>query len=188
MNLNFSVFWFDNNLHFKEHAERVICKLRYHLYTIKSVCKLLNSHAKRLLFHAFISSVIRYGIVVYYPHLSKNYIDIIEKIYQRCCVLCNVTSYPTVQSMCNYELSKIYFDYKMNFLPLGLRSVFPITTHNYNTRNSVTPNIPKHHIKVMNDSFIVKSNICWSKLPQPIRSCNTKNVFKQKLKKFYSTM
>ena len=177
--------WFDHNLSFAVHAEKIICKMRYHLYTIKNVWKMLNSHSKMLLHYAFISSLVRYGIVVYYPHLNAQYKNIIEKLYAKSVEICQVKTYPTVKSVCEYDMTKIYFDYKLDLLPAGLKNIFPVSKHSYNTRNSITPNVPIHHTKKLNESFIVKSNHYWSCLPQPIRNCQTKSSFTKKLKKYY---
>ena len=178
--------WFNNQVTFDSHAEKLINKLHYHLYIMKNTVKFLNDVSKKIFFHAFVMSIVCYGLIVWWPHLRQDNREKINTLVCRCKVLANIHNDSLkADTYFKIDMVKMYFDYHADLLPLGLREIFKQSTHSYSTRNKSTPQITKHKSKKYNDSFLVKSNLEWSKLPQSIKNQTQKDQFNKKLREYY---
>ena len=102
--------WFNNQLTFETHADKLLNKLRYHLYILKNTVKLLNVSSRKSFFHAFVMSIVRYGLIVWWPHIKSDQKVKINNIISKCRSLCSIRNECiNPETYFNIDMLQMYF-------------------------------------------------------------------------------
>ena len=152
---------FDSKVDFNRHAENIIAKLRYQMYTLKNVVKFVNSHTLKIIFYSLINSTVAYGLICWFDQCNATQKGKLVKLYDTCLRICNLnTTCLSIEKLNFYEKCRFNFQFMHGDLPDGLYSAFnsQSQSHSYNTRNKNSIKIPKHKSQKINKSFIVKTS------------------------------
>ena len=76
--------WIDNKLNWKYHIDKVITKVRQNMNLLQLGKKILNVHAKRIIYFAQIQSDITYGLSVWGNMISATTITRLQKLQNKC--------------------------------------------------------------------------------------------------------
>ena len=81
--------WLDKNLSWKYHVNNLVIKLKRNLNMLKESQYLLNKHCMKLIYYAQIYSHLSCGISLWGNHLTKENIENLQKIQNKCmqCIL-----------------------------------------------------------------------------------------------------
>ena len=173
---------YSNDLDFTGHTNILTNKLRFYNYKLKNSLKFLSDHCKKIFFHAFVSSQINYGTLIWYPLTPQRITNKLDSVYNKMVTTCRIDAL-SISEICKIQMLCFNYDYEHNNLPDGitLDYVKRSETHKYNTRNKNQPCITKHLSLKYNKSFIVKGCIMWQKLPHACKQSTTKKKFKKYL-------
>ena len=86
------------------------------------------------------------------------------------------------QIIISLEMSKYTYTFNSESLPKSSLETNKTRTYRYNTRTRNIPTIPKHKLKIVNNSFLTQSTKIWLTLPQNIRNSSNPRILNNKLK------
>ena len=94
-----------------------------------------------------------------------------------------------LHNMINVELAKQEYNINRKLLPKPILDIFDKNgdkkTHCNPTRNKMMPNVQKHHSTQFNRSFICRSMVIFTNLPNAIKQKPNICVFVNNVKKHY---
>ena len=94
-----------------------------------------------------------------------------------------------LHNMINVELAKLGYNISRKLLPKPILDIFEKNggkkTHHYPTRNKMTPNVQKHHSTQFNHSFICRSMVIFTNLPNSIKMKTNTHGFVKSVKIHY---
>ena len=76
--------WVDDELTWKEHAERLLMRLNSRLGLLLCGKNMLSQHAKKLLYFGQMHSLIVYGLSIWGTLVSQSYLNEIQQIQDKC--------------------------------------------------------------------------------------------------------
>jgi hypothetical protein len=182
--------YIDSKLNWMYQVNNIINKLKQSLYIFNSTKSLLPISSKILLYHAHVVSHITYGTLLWGPMINNVQINKIKA-----CINKIVTAIKNVKKINNYyvvykelkilkfediiELELNKFMYKMlnNLITENIQNAFDNEPRHYNTRNRNIPRIAQHNTNLYNNSFMAKSAIMFTRLPEEIKNAKSLKLF-----------
>ena len=187
----------DSNLKWQNHIEHCKAKISSSLYIMNQVQNVLPIKQLLILYTTLIQPYLEYGIVLW----GGTYQTYIRKliILQKKCIRCvngskyNEHTYPIfrdlnilpVNDIYKYHLGKFMFSYYRNELPTRLNHLFVLNSsyHDYNTRHSGDPHLPRYRLMEAQNSLIYQATKLWYEIPVSIKDSGSKRIFNKRLKK-----
>ena len=194
--------WIDNNLNWNQHLEHIKHRLKYRLYMLRKGINMLTTHAKKILYHAQIESVLTYGLGTWGYLINRNQqktlqilqnqaMRVIEprmhtsEIYRKHKIL-------TIRQLTQSENFKIWKKLDMGELPKNLSKTLTLDhmnqdlhkQHGYSTRNKTLPNLPNAHSQLYRKSLLFQGLRDFQLLPATIRNERKFKFFVTKCKTF----
>ena len=129
-------YYIDSSLKFSCLTDTIIAKLNKYLYIFYRIRNLLTIHSKKLLFNAFVGSIINYNIL-FLTHANKKSLSNVNNIYVKCkkCLF----NQPNISGIINSINDYIFIEqFKI--------SIHSIINPNYTTPHTL--NKPLFHTKV----------------------------------------
>ena len=189
----------DDKLTWKEHVEQLKVKLKRSLGMIHRGKNLLNCHGLKMLYYAQFYSHLSYCIVIWGSMITSENKQKLKIMQNNCVKLLDLSKcldeiyrkhkILKVDELVNLEQKKLGYKLNNDLLPLNLAKVLLTDRigktlkkqHKYSTRQKDHPNLPSHHSRLYNDSFLVQSIKNYNNL-----NLDTKNL--KPLHKFAATI
>ena len=83
-NTKFLGIFVDNKLNWKKQLDHLIRKIKCNTKLLQINCKFVSKHVEKILYYSQIFSHISYGIGIWGNHISKQQIDILQKLQNKC--------------------------------------------------------------------------------------------------------
>ena len=193
---NLGVF-FDEKLTMEHHVKKICQKGYFHLKNIASLRNSLNKKDTEKLIHAFISSTLDYGNTLLYGtaqiHLNK--LQVLQNSAAR-----------VVEKLKKYDhITETLIH--LHWLPIRARIVFKILLYTWKALNNLAPPYIRNMLEIQADTralrnrkgillkipkfnrttlggqaFSVVAPTLWNQLPCDLRSTDSENIFRNKLK------
>jgi hypothetical protein len=159
---------------------------------LKCTKNVLTLSLKKLLYHANVVTHCTYGALLWAPMINQTQINNINKFINKI-VLCvknkkKTNNYSLIYKELNIlklddivELELTKFMYKLinNMTPDKINNEFNLQPRHYNTRNRNIPQIITHTTNLYNKSFLTKSKIMFTRLPESVKNANNIKLFKK---------
>ena len=191
----------DRNLNFKKHIHHISTKISKSVGILYRLNSYLPSDILKLLYNSLILPYLTYGIESWYgaPRYMSGKVSVLQKKAIR-----NVFNLPynsptnqyfksnnilKLSDLYNLSLCSHVFNYiKSPDNNLNSRLHPNSQIHNHNTRNRTNLVIPRFNRSATQSSFIYSSITEWNKLSSDIKNCESNQVFKSKLKRYYCSL
>ena len=124
--------------------------------------------------------------------IQKQCIRLVHKcnITADCIPLFKQSKMLPLHNMINVELAKQGYNINRKLLPKPILDIYDKNggekIHRYPTRNKMMPNIQKHHSTQFNCSFICRSMVIYTNLPNVIKQKQNICGFITNIKKYYN--
>ena len=187
--------WIDCKLRWDFHISKLVLKLKRNQHLLQTGRKMLNVHAKRLVYFAHIQSHITYCITIWGNLVSEAQIRKIENLQKKCIRL--ITTKPKnndhgilyVKELIELENCKFGYKLNNNLLPDSIRTCCYtdqlgktlMKTHQYSTRQKNLPNIPKANTSKYLKSILCEGNRKYSQLDTKLKQSKNLTVFTKAL-------
>ena len=175
----------DNKLTWSSHIAFLNQKLLANKHLLRIARNILDFNCLQSIYYAHIYSHLSYGILAWGSMAKKSYINSLFAIQKQCIRLvhkCNTTAdciplfkqskMLSLHNIINVELAKQGYNINRKLLPKPILGIYDKNggkkIHRYPTRNKMTPNIQKHHSTQFNPSFICRSTVIYTNLPNAI--------------------
>ena len=166
--------WIDENLRWNTHIQKLILKLSRNMNLIKYNQYMMPTHTKKLIYHSHIASHIQYGLLLWGNNATEEQLNKLQKLQTKC--LKYTLPHQTTDKLNSklqilkikdmLKLANWKFGYKLanRQLPPRIITICSedsknqtlLPSHQYNTRNKKTPNLPKSANKLYRESFLCK--------------------------------
>ena len=188
----------DEKLNWNYHVNNVINKIKQSLYIFKCSKHLLDTYSKLLLYYAHVISHCTYGTLLWAPMISttqtRNITNCIYKIIT-CISNTKVKQRRTdniykqlnilkFNDITEFELCKFMYKLINKMAPEAIEVQLGGQPKVYNTRNRNIPTVCRHNSNLFNTSFLNKSNICFTRLPENIKKATNYKLFKKYFSEF----
>jgi hypothetical protein len=187
----------DSKLNWNLHVSKVVNKLRQAMYIFNSTKRILSKYSKKTLYYANVYSHITYGAFLWAPMIKNSQTNTISKLLNKIvsCIMntkrFNNSAYKELEllkftDVTKLELGKFMYKLVNKLLPTDIYETVvgrQNQDRHYQTRNRNVPRIAKHTSNLYNNSFLVRSNLVWTQLPEHIKSTTHIKSFKQNFKK-----
>ena len=188
--------WIDNKLSWNFHVKKLLLKIKRNVHLLRTGKRMLNVHAKKLVYFAHIQSHLTYCLTVWGNMVCTSQLKKLEGVQEKCADLIRKGSKPadhgilTVRQL--IELENCKFGYKLinGDLPTAIvkctltdtKGGSLLKTHQYNTRTKNIPNVPN-----VSNSKYLKSVLCmgpkaYSTLEHVIKNCKSIGSFVKRVK------
>ena len=176
-NTKFLGIFIDDKLKWKKQLDHLIRKIKCNTKLLQLNCNFVSKHVKKILYYSQIFSHISYGIGIWGNHISKQQIETLQKLQNKCIRLICKKKYITkydftdlgvlrVNEIIKLENLKFAYKLKKNLLPIKIkectmhdhRGKSLEKTHHYSTRAKGIPNATKATNKHYLNSIFCKSN------------------------------
>ena len=183
--------WIDKSLNWITHTNKVILKIQRNAHLLYRSKKLLNPHAKKILYYTQIYSHISYGIGIWGPMANNKNLKKIITIQKKCLNCLNTSATKkilTIRNIVKQELLKFGWKLLNQQLPISLQKCALTTAsgcslekmHRYSTRNKKVPNIPLVRNNSYKKSIFCKGISEFADLPLKLRISEIINYFVEK--------
>ena len=171
--------YIDCNLTWKHHIEYLCTKLNKFAYALNMLYKVANHNVLITAYHAYVTSILRYGIIFWGNSVRKESVFICQKgCIRAICGLRKIDSCrPYFKKFRILTLTCLYIYEIVLFVKLNL-NLYEILDSNH---NGVVIKIPRNRSTLLNHSFYVMGPRAFNKLPKYIRQCDDLKIFKHKL-------
>ena len=194
--------WIDNNLNWNHHLEHLKNRLKSRLCMLRRGINMLTTHAKKILYHAQIESLLTYGLATWGYLINRSQQkstpshtesssesnrtkNAYHRIYKRHRIL-------TVRQLTQMENYKIWKKLEMGELPKNLGQTLTQDhknknlqkQHSYSTRNKTLPNLPDARSHMYRKSILFQGLRDYQLLPAIIRNNVKFKSFVNKCKAF----
>ena len=184
----------DNKLDFNDHITNICKKANSKLHALARVSNLMNKDKLRILMKAFIESQFPYCPLVWMFH-SRTLNNKINKLHERALRLVYKGDKLTFQQLLNMDnsvsihhrnLQKLaieIFKVKNNLSPGFMNTLFPLSHNPYNLRSN--PIFKTEIIRTVtygSETISFRGPQTWALVPSHIKSSNTLQEFKAKIK------
>ena len=194
--------WIDDRLNWNRHIEHMKNRLKSRVCMIRKGINMLTTHAKKILYHAQIESVITYGLGTWGYLLNKNQQKTLQTIQNQAIRVIEPKLHTAdiykkhkilnVKQLTQLENFKIWKKLDMNNLPCNLSRALTMDhmrkdlskRHGYSTRNKSLPNLPKAHTKLYRNSILFQGLRDYQLLPASVRNEKMFRNFVTKTKNF----
>ena len=194
--------WIDDQLRWNTHIQKLILKMTRNMNLLKYNQHMMPTHTKKLIYHSHIASHINYGLILWGNNASEEQMTKLQKLQNKCLkyILPYRKQYEEMNSKLEIlkikdmlQLANWKFGYKLdhNQLPPRIitlcqedsknKSLLP--SHQYNTRNRKTPNLPREANKLYRDSFLCKGPRSILSLDLEVQRIPNLQLFTSKCKK-----
>ena len=156
---------------------------------------IVPSWTLRTLYHAYVQSVLEYGIVIWGTMCDKLDLKTIFTKQKKAIRIIDGASYNAhtlpifhkynilkLEDIIKLHLVKLAFLYAKNDLPEQVMNLFNSNAmlHDYDTRSKNQANVAKHKTALFNKSFLTKAPSLFRILPQSIKNaCSIRSFTKQ---------
>ena len=192
----------DNKLTWSHHIAFLYQKLLANKHLLQVARNLLDFNCLWSIYYAHIYSYLSYGILSWGSMAKKSDINNLFAIQKQCIRLvhkCNINTDCTplfkqsrmlpLHNMINVELAKLGYNINRKLLPKPILDIFDKNggkkTHRYPTRNKMMQNVQKHHLTQFNHSFICRSMVIFTNLPNSIKLKTNIRGFVNSIKTHY---
>ena len=193
----------DNKLTWSSHIAFINQKLLANKHVLRIARNILDFNCLRSIYYAHIYSHLSYGILAWGSMEKKSDINSLFAIQKQCIRLvhkCNITAdciplfkqskMLSLHNIINVELAKQGYNINRKLLPKPILDIYDKNggkkIHHYLTRNKMTPNIQKHHSTQFNHSFICRSTVIYTNLPNAIKQKQNIRGFITHVKEYYN--
>ena len=175
-NTKFLGVFVDDKLNWKKHLDHLIKKIKCNTKLLQINSKFVSKHVKKILYYSQIFSHISYCVGIWGNQISKQQIDSLQKLQNKCIrLICkknhitqkDFTDLKVLQINELIKLENLKFAYKLNknLLPKKIEECALHDhkgnslekTHQYSTRSKCIPNAPKASNKHYLNSIFCKS-------------------------------
>ena len=192
--------WIDNKLAWHKHLEQIKVRLKSRLCMMRRGTNMLTTHAKKILYHAQIESILTYGLGTWGYLINKGQLKVLQttqnqairlieprmqtgEIYKKHNIL-------NLKQLTQLENFKIWKKLELGDLPTNLSSAMTLDhnennlhkQHKYSTRNKSLPNLPNAHSQLYRKSLLFQGLRDYQLLPASIRSERKFHVFVKRCK------
>ena len=184
----------DIALTFSDHFKTIFDKLMKSSYLIRSLCKTLPSECMRELYYAYYNSHLIYGLVIWFPLLSRRQQDMIFLLQKRiirsitnsnfrdhCMPLFKKSSIMMLKDVIHFENCKLVYKLNNELSTALIRNLYTMQKHIHNTRGLSVTGV-KYKNSIVGRSFLVKLFTDWQNIPQTIKDSSNIQSFGKKLK------
>ena len=195
----------DNKLTWSSHIAFLNQKLLANKHLLCIARNILDYNCLRLIYYAHIYSHLSYGILAWGSMAKKSDINSLFAIQKQCIRLvhkCNITADCTplfkqskmlpIHNIINVELAKQGYNINRKLLPKPILDIYDKNggkkIHRYLTRNKMMPNIQRHQSTQFNCSFICRSTVIYTNLPNAIKQKQNIHRFITHIKKYYNEL
>ena len=197
--------WLDEDLNWNTHVTKLINKLKRNLHLLQMPKNLFNEQALKTIYHAHIQSHINYGLLIWGTMITKDKLQRLQLIQDRCIKLIAKTGTLTNKYK-KLKIKKLTEQIKLQEIKVGYRLVnnlLPnkisqqilsdsnkkslVKKHNYNTRSKMIPNLPKVNKTVYLNSYLYQCTKQFMLLPIKLRNKPTLSSFLTNYKHDYWT-
>ena len=189
----------DENLNFKQHVATKARAAALSMFNLRKLRRHLDKHNCLKLANALFFSHMDYAnsLFINLPKSTLHPFQRIQNMTAR--IILGVSKFSSarqalmelhflpVSVRCEYKLLVLVFKCIHNLAPKYLCDLITIKSYCYRTRSSqsLLLEVPfTRHKSFADRSFAVTGPLCWNKLPSDIRSSETLDMFKNKLKTF----
>ena len=193
--------WIDEHLKWTTHIQKIILKITRNANLLKYNQNMMPVSTKKLIYHSHIGSHMNYGLILWGNSASEEQLSKLQKIQMKCLKYINPKEKVeqlhyklkilTIKDM--IQLANWKFGYKLanRLLPNRTTTICLedsknktlLPTHQYNTRNRHTPNLPVKANKDYRESFLLKGPRSILTLDQDIQNSPNLSIFNSKCKK-----
>nr|CAH7764471.1 unnamed protein product [Callosobruchus chinensis] len=185
----------DSSLTWASHVDYLCAKLSSQIFALRQLKSCVDNSTLRTVYYSLIHSNILYGIVLWGNSSCSNKVFVMQKYAIRILVDAHRrTSCKTIfVSMRILTLASIYIFELLVYIKTNLTDFRSLShSHEYNTRNGLTLEVPAHRLSKTESSPNYMSIKLYNKLPEKIKQMdlrNYKNNIKELLlnKAYYST-
>ena len=197
--------WLDEDLNWNSHITKLLNKLKRNMHLLRVPKNLFNEHALKTIYHAHIQSHINYGLLIWGTMMTKDKVNRLQKVQDKCISLINNTEKLELTYK-RLRINNISDQIKLQEVKVGYRLVnklLPnkisqqilsdsnkkslVKTHTYNTRGKMIPNLPKV-IKTSNiNSYLYQCTKQFMLLPLKLRNMPSLSSFLTNYKRDYGT-
>ena len=194
--------WIDCNLKWNKHLEHMKNRLKSRLCMIKKGSNMLTTHAKKILYHAQIESILTYGLGTWGYLINKNQQKTLQVIQNQAIRtieprLHTAEAYKkhkilNINQLTQLENYKIWKKLDMGTLPRNLSAALTVDhnkrnlhkQHDYATRAKSLPNLPNVHSHLYRTSLLFRGLRDYQLLSAAIRKERNFMTFVSKCKTF----
>ena len=184
----------DKNLDFNEHVSTVCKKVNLKLHALVRISQFMYKDKLRVVMKAFIESQFGYCPLIWMHH-SRTLNNKINKLHEPALRLDYKDHISTFEELLlqdgsftihHRNLQKLateMYKVKHNLSPIFMKFIFPISNNPYNTRKY--QDFKTHNIKTVfkgSETIAKRGPITWNVVPDNIKTSNTHNEFKAKIK------
>lgn len=187
--INFLGLKVDGNLTWEPHVQKVMSKISSGIYALSKIRHLCDLNTLKMVYFSYIHSTISFGISLYGATNKKN-LDSILKIQKKAIrIMLNLKPQSSVKEyFSELKILTIYSLYVQEVI-MSVRcriseQVLNGANHSYNTRNRNELAVPPHHLALFCKKPQFAGIRFYNKLPECIKTENSTDQFKKKLKQF----
>ena len=192
--------WIDDSLNWNQHLEHIKNRLKYRLCMIRRGINMLTTHAKKILYHAQIESVLTYGLGTWGYLLNRNQVKTLQVLQNQAIRVIEPRLHTadtyrkhkilTINQLTQIENFKIWKKLDMGELPANLSKTLTLDhnnknlhkQHGYSTRNKMLPNLPHAQSQLYRKSILFQGLRDFQLLPATIRNEKKFKAFVHKCK------
>ena len=195
---DFLGIYVDAALTFGHHFSEVHTKLLKATYIIRILAKTVPTGSLRSLYFAYYNSHLVYCLPIWFPLLDKksqNSIYLLQKrlirtlcnahFREHCMPLFKKQGILTVTDLLIKENAMFMYRIITRTALVPVTNIFNFSAVTQNTRNTNII-IPRHHLSIVNRSFICKSVMDWQAIPANIRSACSKKALSRNIINYLS--
>ena len=184
----------DNKLDYKEHISSICKKASLKLHALARISHFMNEHKLRILMKAFIESQFGYCPLIWMFH-SRTSNNKINKLHERALRLVYKDYNSSFQELLNRDdsfsihhrnlqkLATEMYKVKNDLSPSFMKMIFPLSNNTYLLRNDKefkTNNF--RTVSYGSETITYRGPKTWELVPSNIKSSNSLNEFKEKIK------
>ena len=199
--VKFLGMWVDEHLNWNEHLSKLRMRIKRNLNLLQTGTNLLDTHSKKIFYHAQIYSHLSYGLIIWGNMVSGTKMEAVQKLQNKCIRKIDNREKQITNTYNRYKLlrmkdvlqlenCKLISRLEHQKLPKQLGHLLNTNQHGkslikvykYNTRHKSFPNLARTHCKVYNTSYLCSSIRDYQKLNSEIRKTKTLKTFTFSLK------
>ena len=192
--------WIDNKLTWNKHLDIMKVRVKSRLSMMRRGINMLTTHAKKILYHAQIESIITYRLCTWGYLINKGQMKTLQTMQNQAIRLIEPRMHTEdiykkhnilqVRQLIQLENYKLWKKLELEDLPINLRAAMTLDhnkvnlykQHGYSTRNKTLPNLPKVNSHLYRKSLLFQGLRDYQLLPASLRKERKLHVFINKCK------